>query len=238
MRFLDERRLTELETREFQQQRPYPWINPEGLLRDEGFEILLKSIPGVAHFEKSFGRPRAHGQKSHDYYNLEYDSTDPHVPPAWHEFVEELEGEAYTRLIRRLFGTRWFRLRYHWHYSLPGSSVSAHCDSKSKLGSHIFYLNAKDEWDPAWGGETLVLDDGGRFPRRSAPEFSDFDEIIHAQTLGNRSFIFQRLEHSWHGVEELRCPEGQMRKVFIVAIDVYTPRVRVKEFFGGKKTGY
>jgi hypothetical protein len=34
--------------------------------------------------------------------------------------------------------------------------------------------------------------------------------------LGNRSPLFARKEHSWHGVREIRCPEGHMRKVFIV----------------------
>jgi hypothetical protein len=60
--------------------------------------------------------------------------------------------------------------------------VSPHCDSPKKLGSHIFYLNTKEDWDPSWGGETLILDDGGRLPtlragfdrfrRRSAPSRS------------------------------------------------------------------
>lgn len=238
MRFLDETRLAELGTDEFQQQHPYPWINPEGLLRAEAFELLSKDIPDVAHFEKAFGQSRAHGQKSHDRYNLEYDPRDPHVPEIWHEFIRELESETYHQFIRRLFGTRWFRLRYHWHYTPAACSVSPHCDSKSKLGSHIFYLNTQEDWDAAWGGATLVLDGEGRFSRRSAPDFADFGDPIRSETLGNRSFLFQRKEHSWHGVEEIRCPEGSMRKVFIVAIDLYTPMVRVKEFFGGKKTGY
>jgi hypothetical protein len=238
MRFLDETRLAEVEERAFQQRRPYPWINPEGLLRDEAFELLSKAAPNVAHFEASFGQQRAHGQKNHDRYNLEYERADPHVPQIWHEFAAELRAEPYERFIRRLFGTRSFRLRFHWHYAPRSCQVSPHCDSKSKLGSHIFYLNREEEWDSSWGGETLVLDDGGRFSRRSAPEFSDFDDVIHAQTLGNRSFVFQRGEHSWHGVEEIRCPEGQMRKVFIVSIDLHTPKVRVKEFFRGRRAGY
>jgi hypothetical protein len=110
-------------------------------------------------------------------------------------------------------------LRFHWHWATTGNSVSPHCDRKRKLGSHIFYLNTEDDWDPAWGGETIVLDDGGRFTRNSAPEFEDFDHAIHANALGNRSFIFTRLGNSWHGVEEIRCPEGAYRKVFIAVIN-------------------
>ena len=40
-----------------------------------------------------------------------------------------------------------------------GVEVSPHCDSKHKLGSHLFYFNDSSEWDPSWGGETLILED-------------------------------------------------------------------------------
>lgn len=107
----------------------------------------------------------------------------------------------------------------HWHYALRGCSVSPHCDAKRKFGSHIFYLNRSSEWDPGWGGETLVLDDGGRFHSDSAPDFDDFDAVAAARTGDNDSFIFARRGNSWHGVRELTCPEGHYRKVFIVVFE-------------------
>jgi hypothetical protein len=125
-------------------------------------------------------------------------------------------------------------LRFHWHWAGIGDSVSPHCDARRKLGSHIFYLNTHEDWDPSWGGETLVLDDGGRFSRNSAPEFEAFDRIIHADAMGNRSFLFTRRGNSWHGVREIRCPEGARRKVFIVVIEKPRFLRRLRGRFGAR----
>ena len=91
-----------------------------------------------------------------------------------------------------MLGRRFFSLRFHWHYTPNGCSISPHCDSKTKFGSHIFYFNTAADWDPAWGGQTVLLDDGGRLTPKSAPRFEDFDRVITAETLGNRSLLFAR----------------------------------------------
>ena len=39
-------------------------------------------------------------------------------------------------------------------------------------------LQTEDDWQVGWGGETVVLDDNGRFPTDSAPDFDDFDTAI------------------------------------------------------------
>ena len=89
---------------------------------------------------------------------------------------------------RRLMGVRRLEFRFHWHYAPNGCSVSPHCDAKRKLGSQIFYLNTDEDWDPSWGGETLVLDDGGRFDLASLRDFDEFDQIA-SEAMGNRSLI-------------------------------------------------
>ena len=116
--------------------------------------------------------------------------------------------------------------------------MSPHCDSERKLGSHIFYFNTAQDWNPGWGGETLILDDGGRFKRESAPHFDDFARVIPSQALGNSSLLFARKGHSWHGVREIHCPEGYLRKVFIVVINRYTPVDRLRRLFGKSAKGY
>ena len=63
---------------------------------------------------------------------------------------------------------------------------------------------------------TLVLDDGGEMEFASAPALEDFAGEIAAQSIGNYSLIFQRTKHSWHAVREINCPEGNLRRVFIV----------------------
>jgi hypothetical protein len=215
--YLDFERLRAVDPVAFQTQEPFPWINPARLLTEEGYCRLLETLPKVAHFKKKFGGKRNYGQQPHDRLSLDYhDGLE--VAKPWKEFVKELRGEVYRSFIAQLIASNDFEFRLHWHYTPRGCSVSPHCDNISKLGSHIFYFNTVEDWDPDWGGETLILDDGGRFDHKSAPGFEDFERIISSKALGNYSLLFCRKGNSWHGVRELRCPEGSLRKVFIVAI--------------------
>lgn len=227
---LDPIRLDAIPASDFQQAEPYPWLNPEGLLTREAFDRLRQNMPPLDLMKQSFGRKRAHGQQPHDRYALEYRPGLP-VAEVWHQLVAELEGPVYQGWLARLFGNDRFRLSYHWHYTPRGCSVSPHCDSLHKLGSHIFYFNTEDDWRPEWGGETLILDDGGRFERSSAPDFDDFDRVWQADALGNRSLLFHRRGDSWHGVKALQCPEDRLRKVFIVVINAETLLNRVRRWF-------
>lgn len=219
MKFFDVDALNAIDAAAFHRVKPYPFINPRGLLTTEGYQSLVEHMPDVDVMEPSFGRKRSHGQACHDRYNLEYSPDLKSVPPIWHEFVEELHGTDYSRFIRRMYRRKKFHLNMHWHYTPAGCSVSPHCDAQQKLGSHIFYLNPEGEWDPQWGGQTLILDDGGRFATNSAPAFEDFDRVIESECVGNCSTLFARRKRSWHGVRELTCPEGKFRKVFIVVIN-------------------
>lgn len=218
MQYLDRERLDAIDAQTFRQNRPYPWVNPEGLLTSSGHQRLLEALPDVSQFAPLFNVPRKHGQQSHDRYALEYHS-DLAVPQCWHEFVRELQGPRYTRFLQQMLNRRFFTLRFHWHYTPNGCSISPHCDSKTKFGSHIFYFNTDADWDTAWGGQTVLLDDGGRLQPKSAPRFEDFDRILTAETLGNRSLLFARGEQSWHGMRDIHCPEHAMRRVFIVVIN-------------------
>jgi hypothetical protein len=216
--YLDLERLEALDPVAYQTRDPFPFVNPEGLLREDAYQKLVENLPPIEMFEEVHGKTRAHGQMPHDRLALEYEDGLP-LPSPWQEFIDELRAGPYLKLLCRLVGVPDIALRFHWHWATRGNSVSPHCDAMKKYGSHIFYLNTKDDWDPAWGGETLVLGDAGRFRRNSAPAFEDFDEVIHADAGENRSFIFTRRGDSWHGVQEITCPEGAYRKVFIVVLD-------------------
>lgn len=227
---LDHTSLDRIPTASFRDAAPYPWLNPEGVLTEQAFETLRTHMPPLDIMKPSFGRKRAHGQQPHDRYALEYHAG-LQIHPAWHQLVAELNGPVYQAWLSRLFATRRFRLSYHWHYAPRGCSVSPHCDAKRKLGSHIFYFNTAEDWDPQWGGETLVLDDGGKFSRNSAPAFDDFERAWTANAMGNRSLLFQRQGNSWHGVKPVMCPEGHMRKVFIVVVNAETLAARLRRIF-------
>ncbi|HXG18409.1 MAG TPA: 2OG-Fe(II) oxygenase [Methylomirabilota bacterium] len=237
MRYLNVARLNALDPEAFQSQKPYPWLNPEGLLTEEGYARLRETLPDVSLFTPLFGKQRKYGQQPHDRFTLEYhEGLD--VAQPWKEFISELHGKDYHHFLRRMIGVRSFELLFHWHYTPNGCSVSPHCDAKRKLGSHIFYFNTPQDWDAAWGGETVILDDGGRFDYQSAPSFADFAHAIASEALGNRSLLFARKDHSWHGVREIRCPQDALRKVFIVVINRYTPLDRLRRAFGKTARGY
>lgn len=225
--FLDSNRLAAMDDEAFRTRKPYPWANPAGLLTDDGFSALVDHLPEVELFKPVFGRSRKHGQQSHDRYALEWHDDLP-VSAAWKAFIEELRGPAYRAFLVRMIGHDRFDLKFHFHYTPDGCSVSPHCDAVWKLGSHIFYLNTERDWKPEWGGETQVLDDHGRFSARSAPAFEDFDEALSSESLGNRSLLFVRSGNSWHGVRPIQCPEGCLRKVFIVVINSDTPLNRFR----------
>lgn len=219
MQYLDYDKLATIDAAAFSGTKPYPFINPAGLLTDDGYSRLIENRLDVSVLTPSFGRKRSHGQVSHDRYVLEYDPSLGVVPAVWKEFIAELHGPRYADFIKRLYRCRSFTMNMHWHYASAGCSVSPHCDAVHKMGSHIFYLNTPDDWQPEWGGQTLILDDHGRFKVDSAPAFEDFDNIISSECIGNVSTLFERRKRSWHGVRELTCPEGKFRKVFIVVIN-------------------
>lgn len=237
MPYLDHDRLAAIDAQTFRAARPYPWLNPEGLLTAEGYERLVAYLPEQRDFTPSFGKPRAYGQRSHDRFFLEYGADVP-VAQDWHDFISELQGPGYLDFLARLLGTRAFALSFHWHYTPRGAAISPHCDARRKLGSHIFYFNTEQDWDPAWGGQTLILDDRGRFARNSAPRVEDFDAVVESDAVGNRSLLFARGTASWHAMRPLQCPEGHLRKVFIVVITRRGPLDCVRRWFGGKPPGY
>jgi 2-oxoglutarate-Fe(II)-dependent oxygenase superfamily protein len=237
MTYLNFQRMAGIDPKKFQQEKPYPWINPEGLLTTDGHQQLLSTLPDVSLFQRRFGVARAHGQQSHDRFTLEYQDDLPLAPP-WKAFVAELYGKDYQAWLKRLFNVNSLDFTLHWHYTPNGCSVSPHCDAKHKLGSHIFYLNTEKNWQESWGGETVILDDGGQFTRQSAPKFEDFKEATVSKAMGNYSLLFARKGNSWHGVREIQCPGDYMRKVFIVVINRLTPIDRLQRFFGKSSKGY
>ena len=215
MQYLDFDKLEAIDAREFRNTSPYPWTNPAGLLTDEGYALLLENMPEISLFEQKFGYERIAGQKPHDRYSLEYAPGTP-VPQPWQDFIAELCSDRYRNKMAQLFGARKINLRFHWHYTPNGCSVSPHTDSVREHGSQLFYFNSEQDWNPNWGGDTLVLDDGGGLEFESAPALEDFKNEIAANSIGNQSLIFERTRHSWHAVREIYCPEDRLRRVFIV----------------------
>ena len=87
--FLNHGRLAAIDAQAFRAVRPYPWLNPAGLLTPDGYRRLVQHLPEHRDFAPSFGKPRAHGQQSHDRFFLEYGADMP-VARDWRDFVAEL----------------------------------------------------------------------------------------------------------------------------------------------------
>lgn len=225
MQYLDPQRLQAIaaDAPAFLGRAPYPWAGLEAVLVPERFAELVRDLPKPELFDAQFGRTRGYGQQSHDRYSLQYrPRLDDRLAPSWRAFIRELEGPEYAAFVRRTFGlgdTEPFVLSMHWHHAPARASVSPHTDARRKVGSHIFYFNTPDDWDPAWGGQTVVLDDDGKLTPHTAPAQGDLREVARSDILGNKSFIFKRTEHSWHAVRPIECPPDRLRKVFIVVIN-------------------
>ncbi|MEK7545963.1 MAG: 2OG-Fe(II) oxygenase [Patescibacteria group bacterium] len=229
MGYLDWEVLDGVDAAAFRTARPYPWVNPAHALTDEGRKALRSELPATELFRATFGMERAYGQRPHDRYELRYDSSLT-LPKPWKDFIAELSGARYRRFVESFFGRSDIVLRFEWLFAGRGCSVSPHCDGLRKVGAQIFYLDDPEEWDRAWGGATLVLDDDGKMDYRSAPDFDDFRQEYAVESVGNRSLIFARGDHSWHAVRPLACPEGRMRRLFTVVVERKMPlRTRIRE---------
>lgn len=235
--YLDFEKLEAIDPVAFRATKPFPYANPYGLLTDTGYQSLLENMPDISIFEKIFGYRRLGGQDPHNRYALEW-TPDVEVPKPWQDFIDELRSDRYRRAVARLMGANKVEFRFHWHYTPNGCSVSPHTDSKREHGSHLFYFNAEGEWDPSWGGDTLILDDGGKLDFRTAPSYEDFVAEIPAKSIGNYSLIFERTDRAWHAVREIRCPEDRMRRLFIVVVSPDNLFWKIRDRVVGKKVKF
>jgi 2OG-Fe(II) oxygenase superfamily len=223
----------------FRSQQPYPWVNIQGILTDQGFEQLRSTLPEVSIFDKKVGVKRSHGQGYHDRYILHHRPGLPLSGP-WKEFVSEIQGKDYEAFIRRMIGRpdKPIILTMEWYYGWHGCAVSPHCDARRKLATHIFYFNTEADWQTGWGGNILIMDDGGRFNAHSAPSFDDLGVAASLDPRGNGSLLFMRTDHSWHGVRPLQSPPDGLRKLFIITINAPTLQVWWRRVRGKDPDGY
>jgi Rps23 Pro-64 3,4-dihydroxylase Tpa1-like proline 4-hydroxylase len=234
MKYLDIQTLRNLSLDDFLAVKPYPYFNSKGVLTESGFQDLLANMPELEMFEKKFGYERRAGQAPHDRYSLEYTPGMP-VAQCWQDFIGELCSDAYRNEIERLLGARKVEFRFHWHYTPSGADVSPHCDARREHGSHLFYFNSTEDWNPAWGGATLLLDDGGRLNYNSAPSLEEFDNIIECKSIGNYSALIKRTDHAWHAVNPIDCPEDRLRRVFIIVVNPDSLFWKVRDRVIGKR---
>lgn len=241
MSYLNQASLDAASAAAFRQRQPYPWTHMQGTLTPEGWDKLRAGLPEISEFRKMVGVKRAHGQAPHDRGILHYlEGMD--VAPSWQEFIAELQGPAYAAFLRRMLGfspAQKFFLTMEWYYAWQGCSVSPHCDARRKIATHIFFFADDTDWPREWGGDILILDDEGRCNAHSAPGFDDLKVAASLDLRKNGSLLFQRTEHSWHGVRPLRSPDpGIYRKLFIVTVNIPSFQVWWRRTRGKDPDGY
>ncbi|MEA2900149.1 MAG: hypothetical protein QOH36_36 [Actinomycetota bacterium] len=208
----------------------FPWYNFSGFLTEDGYRELSDHFPSPAIFEKHTGLKRPDGQRPQNRYYLALDQSiyadreglggsirREELNPAWGRFIDELEGDDYRAFIKRTLDLSDFVVRFAWHLGHTGSEVCPHLDVPQKLATHIFYFNEEGDWNPSWGGSTLVL--GQKTTTAKNPEFEDFGASVAVRTIGNSSFLFKNTPAAWHGVRPLTCPEGAYRRLFNVILE-------------------
>ncbi len=229
--FLNYKVMSAIDPGEFRSKVPFPWINLDSLLTDEGFKTLLRDYPDIDLFEQHRGIERRFGQRPHDRYYMAFGESIHHavdrqgrgiahradLSVAWRDFIDELETGAYRRLVEQLLGGIKSKPRYDWHIGVTGSEVSPHVDADAKVATHLFFFNTDKDWYPRWGGETLILD--GKLVDAMNPGFNDFTSRRRIKTLDNHSLLFQNTPKAWHGVETLKCPKGARRRLFNVVFE-------------------
>lgn len=222
MEFLNRERLARVSSESFRKEMPYPWVSIEDTLTPSAFENLRESFPDASLFHVKKEMAPGEGPMSGPRAVLSY-RPGVELPESWKKFVAELQDGFYESFLRRLFGLapdQQPSLTAEWHYAWQGCSISPHCDARQQVGTHIFYFNTEADWDSKWGGEILILDDLQRFQAQSAPTFADLQTAAVIDPRGNGSLIFQRTDHSWHGVLPLESPPERLRKLFVVTVAV------------------
>jgi hypothetical protein len=238
MEYLNRACLEGLSAEAFQGRQPYPWVNIEYSLTPEGLKALRETLPAVdQRFRKMVGVERAYGQAPHDRYLLHW-QPGLKVAGPWQEFLAELNGPLYQGFLRRMLGDHTFIPTFEWYYAWEGCAVSPHCDAARKLATHIFYFNTEEDWSSDWGGQILILDSERKWKTHSGPSFDQLKVAATIDPRGNASLLFQRTEHSWHGVRPLQCPEGKLRRLFIVTVNVPSFQVWWRKVRGKDPDGY
>jgi hypothetical protein len=237
MEYLNRECLETLSSQDFAGRQPYPWVNIQQPLTPAGFERLRETLPPVEGFDRQVGIKRAYGQGPHDRFLLHY-LPGLKIADPWREFIAELQGPFYQSFLRRMLGPHNFIPTFEWYYAWEGCAVSPHCDAARKLATQIFYFNTEEDWDSAWGGEILILDSERRFPTHSGPSFDQLKTASSIEPRGNGSLLFQRTKHSWHGVRPLQCPQGKLRRLFIITVNIPSFQVWWRHVRGKDPDGY
>lgn len=242
---LNERKLEEIveNKKEFYKTKPYPHINPQGLINEKYFKLLRDNDPyiesksefrGIRDNEREFifdFKASERKQKLNGVY----------FPDIWMEFLDELDSNIYKDFISNLLDVpqNKYYLLFSWSYRHKHSH-NIHPDSEKKLATHLFYFLDETNWDESYGGQTSIFKkriipkkpddkiiknledfkDERAFLGMSKKELYFYQFVKNPIIMGNRSLLFKRSMKSFHGVfpYDTTLNGGAIRKVFFPVV--------------------
>jgi len=187
---------------DFQSAQPFPHVVIDNFFDPDKAEHLLADFPAfdAENAKSDFGHV---GRKAavpdirriSPFYAAVYDYI---ASQGFLDFVAEATGIPDLVHDEQMFGGGT-------HENLEGQDLDPHVDfnfiEDRKLHRRLnllLYLNK--EWDVAWGG-CLEIHSNPRKPKEN--------QIKVITPMFNRAVIFETSEHSWHGFEQIRLPEGK-----------------------------
>lgn len=196
-------------TREFREATPFPHCKIDGFLEPAFADELAAAYPTFAEAERMGLQFKA----VNEYKKIQITESEKFPDPV-KRLNEALGAEGFREDLAAITGIE--ELVYDpalagggMHITGPHGRLDVHVDFNwnERLELHrrlnlLVYLNPG--WDPAWKGAVEIWDEDVRTRHAAFPP-------VH-----NRAVMFATSERSFHGVEEVLCPEGRTRNSFAV----------------------
>lgn len=194
-------------TRQYQSARPVPWFCIDNFLEPDFAEQVYRSFPS---FDDAVKAGRVFSAVNEKGKVQITDSSKFPEPVA--QLSRELNSPEFLKTIEYITGTPGLLADEQFvgggiHQTRSSGHLDVHLDFDYIADRQLYrrfnilvYFNKN--WLPEWGGQFELWD-----PEVTALQHS-FEPIF------NRCVLFETNNISWHGVNAVKCPEGQSRKSF------------------------
>ena len=193
--------------KQYQAAKPVPWFCIDNFLEPDFAEQVYRSFPSFDDAVKAGRLFSAVNEKGKVQIT---DSSKFPGPVA--ALNRELNGPDFLKLMEHVTGTPNLLADGQLvgggiHETGNRGHLDVHLDFDYIAERQLYrrfnilvYFNK--DWQPDWGGEFELWD-------------KDVTELQHSfEPIFNRCLLFETNNVSWHGVNAVRCPEGQSRKSF------------------------
>lgn len=193
--------------RRYRSAKPVPWFCIDQFLEPEFADEVYRSFPSFDEAVRSGRVFSAVNEKG----KVQITDSSKFPAPVL-QLSKELNGREFLDLIEDVTGTPNLLADEQFvgggiHETGPRGHLDVHLDfdyiperQLYRRFNILIYFNK--DWQQDWGGQFELWN-------------SDVSELQHSfEPVFNRCVLFETNDQSWHGVNAVRCPEGQSRKSF------------------------